>query len=89
MKGQYIQFYKKSDKSCMKMLIEDKGNTSTLDGRLSLPKCCNEAVEICRANNFDGFRIMLKAKVTDKTGTYNTFRLLTDCWKVNKNTIEI
>lgn len=88
MKGQYIQIYKESSNSKMNMLIEDEGNIIPLDGRKSVSTCCREAVDLCRKNNFKGFRIMWRGEVTSKTGTYNTFRLLSDCWKVFKNTVE-
>ena len=70
------------------MLVEDAGNVAKLDGRLSLAKSCKLAVEICRKNNYKGFRIMVQKDVKTPTDSYRTIHMLTDCWKVFPNTIE-
>lgn len=89
MKGQYIQFFRKSEKvKNFHLLAEDEGNTRSLDGRLSLGSCCEKAVQLCRDEGFAGFRIMIQKDIKHKDGDYKTKHYLTNCWKVFKNTIE-
>ncbi|AUR91565.1 hypothetical protein NVP1161O_123 [Vibrio phage 1.161.O._10N.261.48.C5] len=89
MKGQYIQFFTKSKTNPnFHMLIEDEGNTQTLDGRFSLGKCCSIATDLCRKKANQGFRIMVKKRVIHPEGDYNTQHHLTECWKVFPNSIE-
>lgn len=89
MKGQYIQFFRKSEKvKNFHLLAEDEGNTQPLDGRLSLGSCCEKAVEICREKGFAGFRIMIEKQVKHPEGDYRTWNYLTECWKVFPNSIE-
>ena len=89
MKGQYIQFYKRSDNNRnFHMLVEDTDNVVKLDGRLSLANSCKLATEICRKNNYKGFRIMVKKDIKTPTDSYRTLHMLTDCWKVFPNSVE-
>ena len=89
MKGQYIQFFTKSTKNPnFHMLVEDEGNTKTLDGRLSLGSCCKVAVDLCRENGYKGFRIMIEKNVKHSEGDYRTWHYLTECWKVFPNSVE-
>lgn len=89
MKGQYIQFFRKSEEvKNFHLLVEDEGNTKSLDGRLSLGSCCEKAVEICREKGFAGFRIMIEKQVKHPEGDYKTWHYLTECWKVFPNSIE-
>lgn len=90
MKGQYIQFFTKSKNTKnFHLLVEDCSNTIQLDGRYSLGKCCNLAVDLCRKNKMAGFRIMVERQIKHKDGDFKSRHYLTDCWKVFTNNIEI
>lgn len=86
MKGQYIQFFTKSKTTNVHMLVEIEGEIGKqkLDGRLSLPSCCNLAAKFCRERGFNGFRICKNVS----QGEISLGNYLTDLWKVFPNSIE-
>ena len=81
MKGLYIQFMHKG--LLTGNLIDKCGSDSVhfVDGRKGIGRVCGEAVDLCRTNGHEGFRLCRKigSDHSDVTCSYRVFENSVEC----------